>query len=147
MGVLQFVADDKEGGLAPLLCPLEQVFHCGVFLHCGHCHHPLVVGPAAQVFQFFGVRLFDGGPGLFGFGDQRLQPAGAFAPLDVKAVNGPSGFERLGYRVASGDDVCAPGGFPAIVWVFFHGESSFCGPAHWRGPGYSPGDRHTLLTL
>ena len=83
VGVLQLVAEDEEGGLAPLLGQLEQVLHRGVLLYGRHGHHPLVVGPAAEVVQLAGVGLFDGGAGRLGLGHQGRKGPRALAPLDV----------------------------------------------------------------
>ncbi len=106
------------------MCPAEQVLHRGVFLHRGNGHHPLVVGPAAKVVQLFGVRLFDGGARLLGFFHQGLQRAAALSPLDVQAVDGPSGPQGFGNGVAPGNEIRAAGplltGGAALFPVFLH---------------------------
>ena len=149
VGVLDAVAQNKEGRLAPLFGQGEQILQLGIPDAGGAQRHPLVVVGAAELLQLARRHPLDHRPG---FAPQRREIAGGFG---VQAVGQQQGIgagpaaQQFGDRVFAPDKVLVGGagfGFPGPRGARLGLRSSvhIHPPARW---GAKPAAPHKSLIV
>ncbi len=113
------IADDHQGRLPPAGSQLEDILHRGVGLGGGGGDDALVAVGFAHGVQFPPVALHHNRAGLPGLGGDAAQGVVRLAPDDVELIQGGSGPQGLGDRVAAFDIHSARG----PVFKFTHKNS------------------------